>query len=204
MHSVNHFDRHRYVAAGRAETGVSLIEVLIAVVILSFGILSAVGLQLVSKRNTIDADQQSTAAYLTYDLVERVRANNSADALVTYSSQAVLGRSSRGSAPPSNCKVTQCTDTQLAFFDLWEWERWLDGALEQIAGNDIGGLTSPAACIEGPAGGGSGLYNFTIAWRSSTTLPDNVANTCGTGLGLYGDNNEYRRTLTVQAYVVTR
>lgn len=177
---------------------------MIALLILSFGILAAVALQLVSKRNTIDADQQSTASYLAYGLVERIRANSQRDALITYSSAPELGRGSRGAAPPRDCRVGQCSMVQLAFYDLWDWERLLDGSLEQIDNQNTGGLTDPTACIAGPGGGLSGTYAITIAWRASTVLPNNNQNNCGAASGLYGNNNEYRRTLTVQAYVASR
>ena len=55
--------------------GFSLIEVLIAMVILSIGVLGVTGLQLMSKRNNQDSVQQIRAASLAQELVERMRAD---------------------------------------------------------------------------------------------------------------------------------
>jgi type IV pilus assembly protein PilV len=65
------------VSVRRAAGGISLIEVLVSLVILSLGVLAVVALQLVAKRNNADAGQRTIAAQLAYDLIERMRANSS-------------------------------------------------------------------------------------------------------------------------------
>ena len=65
--------RHPRASSRRCHSGVSLIEVLVAVVIVSLGVLSVVVLQLVSKRNNLDSKQQMMASQLAFDLIaERV------------------------------------------------------------------------------------------------------------------------------------
>lgn len=182
--------------------GFSLLEVLIAMVILAFGILGAVGLQLVSKRNTVDSDQRSIAAYQAYQLVERMRANTSQVTLATYTSQPTLGRGTMGSSPVVNCEADVCTPAQLALYDLWGWEQALDGAQETLAdGTNVGGLINPTACISGPGAGAPGIYTVTIAWRGTASLPQGDPAACGMGLGLYGDNDQFRHQMTVSTYM---
>lgn len=57
------------------QLGVSLLEVLIAVVVLSFGLLGLAGLQLTSLRNNQSALERSSAVMLTYSIVEAMHAD---------------------------------------------------------------------------------------------------------------------------------
>jgi len=58
--------------------GVSLIEVLVAVIILAFGLLGLAGLQSVSLRNNTSAMMRTQATYLAQDIVDRMRINKAA------------------------------------------------------------------------------------------------------------------------------
>ncbi len=55
--------------------GFSMVEVLVAIVILSFGLLGVVGLQAAAIKNTRDARQQSVAVVLARELADMMRAN---------------------------------------------------------------------------------------------------------------------------------
>jgi len=59
----------------RLQQGVSLLEVLISIVVLSVGLLGYAGLQTLSMKNNTSAFQRSQATILTYDIVDRMRAN---------------------------------------------------------------------------------------------------------------------------------
>jgi type IV pilus assembly protein PilV len=60
------------------ECGVSLLEVLIAVVVLSIGLLGLAGLQLSSLRNNQSAAERSTAIMHVYSIAEAMRADRDA------------------------------------------------------------------------------------------------------------------------------
>jgi type IV pilus assembly protein PilV len=60
---------------GRRQSGYSLVEVLVAVVMLSIGLLGLAGLQLNSVQNTNSATQRFEATTLAYDILERMRGN---------------------------------------------------------------------------------------------------------------------------------
>jgi type IV pilus assembly protein PilV len=201
----------RICSTPRRMAGVTLIEVLMAVVIIAFGLLALTGMQLVSKRNVLDASQRTTAAHLAQNLFEVMRANSTTDALETYlfTAQQGLGRQQQGSAPSQDCSSTSCNPQQLARYDVWVWEQQLDGASElYVDGTSTertGGLINANACLTGPAGGGTGIYALTIAWRGSIALPSASADPqCGDGLSLYGTNEEFRRMLTLRTYIVAR
>jgi type IV pilus assembly protein PilV len=62
--------------AGRSSaTGVGLIEILVAVVVLSFGMLGIAAMQIVSLRNSQSALSRSEAVVQTYAILDAMRAN---------------------------------------------------------------------------------------------------------------------------------
>ena len=201
-----------------ASSGMSLIEVLVSLVILSLGVLAVVALQLVSTRNNADAGQRTVAAQLAYSLLERMRSNSTAASLGNYlTGTSPLGRGSMGATVSPNCvNGTVCNSVALSNYDMWSWEQSLDGNSVQAAGSTagVGGLVLPTACITGPSSGGPGVYRVTIAWRGTVQLPDNPDPnaTCGqdpqpSGSNLYsftGNDNAYRRTVNLAVYITTR
>lgn len=184
------------------QRGFTLIESLIALLVISVGLLSVAGLQLLSKRSNYDAAQRTTAAHLAYDLLERMR-NNPAG-LINYIPAGTLGGNVLGDGPAVMCTNSgvSCDPEELAAFDLWQWEDLLDGALETAGGEAAGGLVSPTACITGPGFGGNGVYTVAIAWRGLTDSanPGDVDD-CGEGLARYGDDDSYRRVLVVRTFI---
>jgi len=186
------------------QTGFSLVEVLVTLVITTIALLSSVSMQMLSKRAVYDSSQRTTAAHLAGDLFNRMRSNSSV--LVSYLPVGTIGSGTLGAAPAINCLApgVVCTDAQMAGFDLWQWEQHIDGQLETAGGNATGGLNAAVACITGPVGGGSGNYTLAIAWRGMTGLSDPAGNNCGAGSGFYGNSNEYRRILVVQSFIAQR
>lgn len=64
--------------ARRWQTGLNLLEVLIATLVLSLGLLGLAGLQVSSLKTTQNASLKQTATLVLYDLLERMRSNRSA------------------------------------------------------------------------------------------------------------------------------
>jgi type IV pilus assembly protein PilV len=183
------------------QKGFNLIEVLVTLVVVSVALLSAVSLQMLSKRSNYDAAQRTTAAHLAQDMFARMRTNP--NGLINYIPGGTLGGDVLGAAPAINCQtaLANCTPAQLAAYDLWHWEQQLDGAFETIAGASTGGLNLPTACITGPAFGGAGTYTVAIAWRGMTDIADPQINACGQGSGNYGAGDRYRRVMVVQTFM---
>ncbi|MEH6388697.1 MAG: type IV pilus modification protein PilV [Pseudomonas profundi] len=65
-----------------SQRGVSLLEVLIAVLVLAIGVLGAASLQLNAVRYSASAAHTTHASFIAYDLLDRMRAN--ADDLASY------------------------------------------------------------------------------------------------------------------------
>ncbi len=184
----------------RWQRGFSLLELLIALLVFSVGVLAIAGLQIVSKQANYEGLQRTTASQIAHGLLEDIRMNGPGAA--TYLAAGDLGNGSRGAEPVPNCKAgTECNAAQKAAYDLWFWEQIMDGNLESNGGVGAGGLLLPTLCIAGPPGGGAGTYQVTVAWRGTATLTSNVNNACGAGSGNYGANNELRRILQIPTFI---
>jgi type IV pilus assembly protein PilV len=180
--------------------GFSLIELLVALIVFSIGMLAVAGLQTVSKRANYESLQRTTAAQLANSVLEDMRTNGGGMAI--YLAAGDIGGGSRGAQPAPSCRVgAECNAAQKAAFDLWSWEQMLDGNLETIAGIAAGGLLLPTLCVTGPVGGGAGTYRVSIVWRGSATISNAVANTCGLASGNYGAQNELRRIVQIPTFI---
>jgi type IV pilus assembly protein PilV len=99
----------------KTNSGFTLIEVLIAMLVLAVGLLGLAGLQATSLKNNQSAYNRSQATQLAYDLADRMRANIAGKARYT----AILPSSATAKA---NCLTTTgCTPADLAENDLFEW-----------------------------------------------------------------------------------
>jgi type IV pilus assembly protein PilV len=95
--------------------GFTLLEVLVALVVLSVGLLGLAGLQLTSVTNTRDAYYRTQAITLSYDIADRMRAN--LDALTTYDA-------STNTTPVAACRTTSgCSTANMANDDLALWRQ---------------------------------------------------------------------------------
>ena len=65
-------------ARGRSERGFTLVEVLIALVVFSVGLLGIAGLQITSLKANHGSATRTQAVYLAYDVIDRMRANPTA------------------------------------------------------------------------------------------------------------------------------
>jgi type IV pilus assembly protein PilV len=99
--------------------GFTLMEVLIALVILSIGLLGMAGMQLFSLKSSQSAYFQSQASYFANDILDKIRANPVGFNNGNYDS-------AYSSIPGSitNCQTTTatCTPVQLAVFELTQWK----------------------------------------------------------------------------------
>lgn len=182
--------------------GSTMMEVLVSVFVLSIGVLGVGGLQVTAKRSNFEATQRATAAALAQDIVERMRSN--ATELGIYT-DAGAGRTIDGTSMTSVDCSSDCAPTTLAEYDLYELEQAANGVAEQAGGGNVGGLTLPTACIDGPDGG-PGVYTVAIAWRGMTKLSDPGSDACGSGSGKYdalggAELDVYRRVLVMQVYI---
>jgi len=67
----------------RAQEGMTLIEVLVALLILGVGLLGAAAIQLNALKYTDSSRMTSQASFIAYDMMDRIRANPSGDYTIT-------------------------------------------------------------------------------------------------------------------------
>ncbi len=132
--------------------GFTLIEVLVAVVILALGLLGLAGLQITSLRNSQSAYNRSQATQLAYDIADRMRANRTVAG--NYLSAALLPSAATCSSkdtPCSACAATAsaCTAAELAEKDLFDWNI----ALTDTLPGGTGSITISGA-----------VYTVTVNW----------------------------------------
>lgn len=74
----------------KRQQGISLIEVLVALLVMTLALLGAAALQLNSLKYTGSANMRTQASFIAYDMMDRIRANNATNYSLT----------NLGSAPP--------------------------------------------------------------------------------------------------------
>ncbi len=184
----------------RPQTGFSLIELLVALIVFTIGLLAIAGLQTVSKQANYESMQRTTAAQVANGMLEDIRTNGGG--IDTYLAAGDLGGGSRGAEPAPNCTSgSECNAAEKATFDLWVWEQMIDGNLEMNAGTAAGGLVLPTLCIGGPLVGGAGTYQVTIVWRGSASITNVNASLCGLVSGNYGAQNVLRRVVEITTFI---
>lgn len=111
----------------RREIGFSLIEVLVSIVILAFGVISMGGLQLASLRSAQASSNFSVASTLSRDYSEMMRSNytisnntSTAAGANPYLFDSSLS-SSYTATPTVNCKTTVCTPAQIGTLHIADW-----------------------------------------------------------------------------------
>jgi len=182
----------------RRDQGFTLIEVLIAFVVLSVGVLGIISLLIMSKSSLHQSIQRTRAVDLADGIVERIRVNPAG--LAAYIGSNPLGNDTLDD-PALDCTAASCTPEQLAAHDLWAWEQALDGARITIDGENSGGLISPVACITFTALNGlnrSGMLNVIIQWQGLTSTSDAVQD----GETVCGGANDDGLNLTRRQVVV--
>ena len=140
----------------KRRNGVTLIEMLIALVVLSIGLIGAAKLFIVTLQGNASAESRMLAINLAGDLTDRIRANRQA------------GAAYAGAAANNNCAgaaigAVTCTPAQLAANDLFQWNA-------QILTAYPGGVANGAVAYVAPAGAMlPATYTITINWQEQGT-----------------------------------
>ena len=160
-------------------TGFTLIEVLIAMLVLGVGLLGLAGLQATGLRNSQSAYNRSQATELAYDMADRMRAN---DPINEPDHTNVLAAYIAGvPVANANCKnTTGCSATDMAKNDLYEWNC-------AVAGGCQNNTPPIAAALPGGAGAiavAAGVFTITISWTDKNNNGVPVSTTFQTSFRL--------------------
>lgn len=186
----------RPLGRARHQCGAALIEVLVSILIVSFGLLALAGLQTKMNSALLESYQRAQALTLLDDMAQRIQANQtlSVDYIAT----------SLGTA---DGLTTDCsTLSTRALIDRCEWSNALKGAAEVKSGGDnIGAMIGARGCVEQLQAANPTLaicqpaiYRVTVAWQglNATVTP---AVTCGANQ--YGADDSLRKVVSARVIV---
>lgn len=137
----------------RLQSGFSLVEVLITLVIMSVGMLGIAGLYVQSMQAGRTSMFRHHAVTLAGDVADRIRANPTGDIAYT----AVAGAD-------NDCVIgtTNCTSAQMAANDILLWK---NQARDTLPGGDVLIALVPAAGLVPP------IYQITVTWTEPGQVP---------------------------------
>ena len=166
--------------------GFSMIEVLITIVILMFGLLALAGLQGRAVTAQMESYQRSQALILLKDMADRISSNRKNAASYVTAAGTALGT---GAA----CPVAGAT---AASKDLNEWCNALLGAAEVQGTSNIGAMIGARGCITQTVAAATGVasqYLVAVAWQG---LNSSAISTITCGQNQYG-NEGLRRLVAI-------
>ncbi|MBK6509506.1 MAG: type IV pilus modification protein PilV [Haliea sp.] len=196
------FPARKSVAA--RQSGFTLIEVLVAFLILSIGLLGVVALIVQSKVSQHQAVQRTRAVALADEMIERIRINPAQ--IETYNiGLNPVGESTDTPEPTPNCATNTCSPEQMAVHDLWSWEQALQGQAATIDGAAADGLVTPRGCIvfePAASRARTGQLTVIVEWRGLVETSDALEegdDNCG---GESAGDDKYRRQVAVNTFVI--
>jgi len=177
-------------------TGMTLIEVLVALFILSTGILGAVAMQASAKKGSFDAMQRSMASAMAQDIVERMRGNDARVGTSVLNSYVGTYNNPDFTIPSDaircNTPANICTSNELVTNDLNEWQLSLVGADVKNSTDNNGGLVGATGCIAE----NNNAVTVVISWEGRTETSDGASDTT------CGSVSTKRRQIVVNAFIL--
>ncbi|MFT5643529.1 MAG: type IV pilus assembly protein PilV [Janthinobacterium sp.] len=174
------------------QRGTTLLEVLITMIILAFGLLGIAVFQIKAQAGASESYQRAQAIVLLENMHARIKGN------AQHASDYVLGQPvGSGDAAIANCGVA-APDAAApdAAFDVCEWRQALQGAAELKAGVSVGAMQGARGCIievQAPDASGGvcrhGIYLISVAWQG---LHKTRSPALDCGRNLYGEDGNRR------------
>ena len=178
-----------------SQRGFTLVEVLIAFVILSFGLLGAVALQAKAKQASFDSMQRAAAVALGNDIIQRIRANDRVASITQYNGTFTSNTALKQSR---TCYTDTCSSAQIAALDRQQWIRAIQ------ARENTGALDGATVCIDNTAVANSNGKAFDIevvvSWQGRQEITANA----DTQKLACGENNNNRRIMVLKSYIYLR
>lgn len=142
---------------GRCTHGFSMVEVLVALVVLCVGMLGIASLYVVTLQSSGSAISRTQAVNLASDLGDRIRANRNVPDSYTYDGSASLTDESCVGDSAS------CSPNQMAAHDLFVWKQQIESALP---GNPTGTVALDESTVPR-------TYLITVSW-TEPSQPDRL------------------------------
>jgi type IV pilus assembly protein PilV len=178
------------------QRGATLIEILVTILIVAFGILGLIGLSLKVQVAQADSYQRAQAILLVQDMANRISASR-VNAASYVTGTTLLG------TPDS---YTSCDSLTGVNLDKCEWSMQLKGAAERInkdadcsASNCIGAMVNAVGCVS-QISTTPPVYQVQVSWLGSTDL-GTPSLSCGAGTTALYPRETLRRTIAANVPV---
>lgn len=152
--------KHRppHLTKAQRHTGIGLVEVLVALVIMSVGMLGIASLYVTSLQAKTTSYSRMKAINLAQDIADRIRANSAAvsDYALTEST----------TPDQSNCSSRNCTGTEMAHFDLYEWDQLIR---DTSNGMGLPGQIKRSISITGDTGTSTATVTINLTWQEKNS-----------------------------------
>jgi type IV pilus assembly protein PilV len=158
------------------QSGATLIEILVSILILMFGLLGLVGVMVQSQRAQLESFQREQALLLAQDMVQRMQVNKAVVSCYVLSSY--LGVDHLTAPASTTCASGTVAQRTRFAQDMTDWLALLQGGGETSGGNSVGGVPGARGCITQDST--TGIYQVSIAWQGGVTAaapPGGIA--CG-------------------------
>lgn len=137
--------------------GFTMIEMLVALLVLSVGLLGIAALQTTGQQVNYRAYVRTQATWLAYDMMDKMRHNQAVANAYVYPSSGFAEEGPSGKDYNTKCDTSDCTPDDLATYDLDNW-------FARIREN----LPSGVAQITADTGG-TNRYRINIGWVNPQT-----------------------------------
>lgn len=186
--------------------GFAMIEVMVTVVVVAFGLLGVAGLVSRSFVAEVEGTQRTQAVLLLQDMVTRIEANRTNAAAYVTGDTGVTGYVTTVSGGLTITAAVVCNPAAaLADRDRCEWSRMLAGTNEQVDTRNAGVLVGAIGCIY-EIDAFNRVYAVAIAWQGMSAGPAPLVNNNfapnGCGRDLFGNENQ-RRVITMPVRLAT-
>jgi len=174
-----------------------MIEVLVSLMIIVFGLLGLAGLQVRIQQAEFESYQRAQALVLLQDMVDRIHAHRLTATCFRYTTNTATGAPflGTGSALAPTCTAGSTNDNTMAVDALMEWQSILLGASEDLGGSRVGAMAGARGCVSydattelldplGVAIPDTGIYTVAVSWQGTNDTFAPTVN-CGNDNALY-------------------
>lgn len=184
----------------RLLAGFAMIETMVTVVVVAFGLLGIAGLVSRSFVAEVEGTQRTQAVLLLQDMITRIEANRANVAAYVTGDNGLTGYVTTTTASVTTTSQVVCNPlAPLAERDRCEWSLLLAGANEQVDTRNAGVLVGAIGCVH-EIDAFNRIYAVTIAWQGMSAgaapIVDPSFAPSGCGLGRFGNENQ-RRLITM-------
>jgi len=180
-------------------SGFTLLETLIAFLVLTIGLLGAVALQAKAKQASYDSLQRAAALSLSKDIIQRISINDDIDSIENYTT--AFSSNYSESTSSFNCINVICSPDVMVNYDIEEWKKQIK------AKENTGILADARVCITLapvpvvlPAVPSEFNIEVIVSWEGRQKIIQSDANAqidCGTA-------SETRKIVVVNSFVSVR